>query len=39
MDALKAWRDYIGADHVLRQNDEYLLCETIQDAQIIEDGR
>ena len=37
MDALKAWRDYVGADHVLRQNDEYLLCETVKDAQLVED--
>jgi len=36
MDVLKAWRDYLGCDHVLRHNDRYLLVQTIQDA-IIED--
>ena len=36
MDVLKAWRDYLGCDHVLRHNERYLLVQTIQDA-IIED--
>ncbi len=36
MEVLKAWRDYLGCDHVLRHNDRYLLVQTIQDA-IIED--
>ena len=36
MDLLKEWRDHVGADHVLQKNDEYWLCETIQDAEIIE---
>jgi streptomycin 6-kinase len=34
---LAEWRDYVGADHVLQQQDEFWLCETIQDAIIIED--
>jgi len=34
---LAEWRDYVGADHVLQQHDEFWLCETIQDAIIIED--
>jgi hypothetical protein len=37
MDLLKEWRDYVGADHVLQKNDEYWLCETIKDAEIIAD--
>ena len=37
MDLLKEWRDYVDADHVLQKNDEYWLCETIKDAEIIED--
>ena len=37
MDLLKEWRDHVGADHVLQKNDEYWLCETIQDAEIVED--
>ena len=36
MEVLKAWRDHLGCDHVLRHNDHYLLVQTIQDA-IIED--
>ncbi len=37
MDVLKGWRDYIGADHVLRDQTGYMLCETIMDATVIED--
>tara|TARA_R100000008_G_scaffold84820_2_gene73195 strand:- start:424 stop:654 length:231 start_codon:yes stop_codon:yes gene_type:complete len=34
---LMAWRDHVGADHVLQvKNDTFYLCETIQDAKIIE---
>lgn len=36
MEVLKAWRDYMGCDHVLRHNDRYLLVQTIQDAIIEE---
>lgn len=35
MEWLKAWRDYLGGDHVLRHNDAFLICETIQDAEIV----
>jgi hypothetical protein len=35
MEWLKAWRDYLGGDHVLRQNDVFIICETIQDAEIV----
>jgi hypothetical protein len=38
MDVLKAWRDYLGCDHVLRHNERYLLVQTIQDAIIDEDS-
>jgi streptomycin 6-kinase len=34
---LAEWRDYVGANHVLQQHDEFWLCETIQDAIVIED--
>ena len=37
MDALAAWRDYVGADHVLRDQMGFMLCETIEDAIIIEE--
>ena len=36
-DLLAEWRDYVGADHVLQKNDEFWLCETIQEAIVIED--
>lgn len=29
LELLKAWRDWIGGDHVLRVQDTYLICETI----------
>ena len=32
-DYLKAYRDWIGADHVLRDNSHYLFCETIEDVE------
>lgn len=35
MEWLKSWRDYLGGDHVLRHNDAFLICETIQDAEIV----
>jgi hypothetical protein len=38
MEVLKAWRDEMGCDHVLRHNDRYLLVQTIQDAIIDEDS-
>ena len=37
MEALAAWRDYCGADHVLRDQTGFMLCETIEDATIITD--
>ncbi len=37
MNLLKDFRDYVGADHVLQKSDEYWLCETIKDAEIIAD--
>ena len=36
MEILKAWRDWIGADHVLRIQDRYLMCETIPDIDFEE---
>tara|TARA_Y100000361_G_scaffold153557_1_gene175685 strand:- start:28 stop:270 length:243 start_codon:yes stop_codon:yes gene_type:complete len=37
MELVQAWRDYLGCDHVLRSQTHFLFCETIQDAEIIED--
>jgi hypothetical protein len=36
MDVLKAWRDHLKGDHVLKHNDKFLIVETIQDAEIEE---
>jgi hypothetical protein len=36
MNVLKAWRDHLKGDHVLKHNERYLIVETIQDAQIEE---
>ncbi len=30
---IKMYRDWIGADHVLRDQTHYLFCETIQEAE------
>jgi hypothetical protein len=38
MEVLKAWRDHMGCDHVLKHNERYLLVQTIQDAIIDEDS-
>tara|TARA_R110001592_G_scaffold183118_5_gene426699 strand:+ start:3003 stop:3206 length:204 start_codon:yes stop_codon:yes gene_type:complete len=32
-DYLKAYRDWVGADHVLKDNNHYLFCETIEDVE------
>ena len=37
MDIVKCYRDWCSADHVLRKNDYFMFCETIQDAEIIDD--
>jgi hypothetical protein len=36
MEILKAWRDWLGADHVLRIQDRYLMCETIPEIDFEE---
>jgi hypothetical protein len=33
LDVLKVWRDYLGGDHVLKQNNYYLIVETIQEIE------
>jgi len=33
MDKVKTVRDFLGADHVLRDNTHFLFCETIQDVE------
>ena len=36
LDLLKAWRDWVGANHVLRVSHSYLLCETVQELEFEE---
>ena len=36
MKILMLWRDEHYCDHVLRQGDNFMLCRTIKDVQIIE---
>ena len=36
MMVLQVWRNTHQCDHVLRQNNNFMLCRTIKDAQIIE---
>jgi len=36
MKVLKVWVQTHYCDHVLRQNNQFLLCRTIKDAEIIE---
>ena len=31
------WKDYIGADHVLKFENHFLFCERVEEAQIVED--
>jgi hypothetical protein len=38
MEVLRAWRDHMGCDHVLKQNERFLLVQTIQDAIIDENS-
>ena len=35
MDGLKAWRDYLGCDHVLRNGEQFLLVRFVEDAKIV----
>ena len=37
MELLQSYRDYLGCDHVLRSETHFLMCETVAEAEIIED--
>tara|TARA_R110000751_G_scaffold223054_1_gene325266 strand:+ start:448 stop:675 length:228 start_codon:yes stop_codon:yes gene_type:complete len=37
MELVKAFRDWQGCDHVLRSPTHFMFCETIPDAEIIEE--
>lgn len=34
-DLFNDWKDYLGADKVLKQNETFLFCETVPEAEII----
>ena len=36
MKVLQVWRNHHHCDHVLRNGNEFMLCRTIKDAEIIE---
>ena len=33
MEGLKAWRDYLHCDHVLKHNDHYLMVRFVDDIE------
>jgi hypothetical protein len=33
MEGLKAWRDYLHCDHVLRHNDHFLMVRYVDDIE------
>ena len=35
MEGLKAWRDYLLCDHVLRNGEQYLLVRFVDEAKIV----
>jgi hypothetical protein len=37
MDGLKAWRDMLQCDHVLKYQGKYLMVRRVLDAEIIEE--
>ena len=36
MKVLKAWKEWLNCDHVLKHNDEFFICQTIEHAVIVE---
>lgn len=36
MEMVKVYRDWVKADHVLRDQTHFIFCETIDEAEIIE---
>ena len=37
MDGLKAWRDMLHCDHVLKYQGKYLMVRRVLDAEIVEE--
>jgi|TARA_Y100000034_G_scaffold130651_1_gene189576 hypothetical protein len=35
MEKVKAWRDWLGADHVLKSKTHFMFCETIKNAEVV----
>ena len=35
-EAFNGWKEYLGADHVLKTSNHFLYCETIKDAEFEE---
>jgi len=38
LELCQAYRDWLGCDHVLRNQTHFLFCETIQEAEIVEEN-
>jgi len=38
MDWLGTYRDYLDCDHVLQTDHSFMFCETIKDAEILEEN-
>ncbi len=36
MELCQAFRHYVGCDHVLRTQTHFMFCETIKDAEVID---
>ena len=39
MEGLKAWRDMLYCDHVLKYGGKYLMVRRVYDAEIIEESQ
>ena len=37
LDVLKEYRNFLGGDHVLSFQNEYWICQTVQDAELIQE--
>jgi uncharacterized protein YqgQ len=37
MELLQSYRDYLKCNHVLRTQSHFLMCERIEEAEIVED--
>ena len=37
LDFLKEYRNFLGGDHVLSFQNEYWICQTVQDAELIQE--